>query len=57
MLLVFPIKTHASSMIDKIKPVEYTEEYKQYLQLPEEQRKNRKISRQIPDTKVKSRSG
>lgn len=41
MLLVFPIKIYASSMIDKIKPVEYTEEYKQYLQLPEEQRKNR----------------
>ena len=29
MLLVFPIKIYASSMIDKIKLVEYTEEYKQ----------------------------
>lgn len=39
-LFILPVKVYASNIIDYIKPVEYTEEYKEYLKLPEEQRKN-----------------
>ena len=57
-ILLIQQKTYASDLANSISVPEYTEEYKEYLQLTEEQRKNRILPRmfEIEKTNINTKN-